>query len=120
MTAPAPASAATATVPSSTAQLEDEAITILREVAAECERPVLLFSGGKDSVVMLHLARRAFWPARIPFPVMHVDTGHNFDEVIEFRDRTVAEVGVELVVASVQASIDAGRVREERGPRASR
>jgi sulfate adenylyltransferase subunit 2 len=103
-----------------TAQLEDEAITIFREIAAECERPVLLFSGGKDSVVMLHLAHRAFWPARIPFPVMHVDTGHNFDEVIEFRDRTVADFGVELVVASVQDSIDAGKVREATGPRASR
>jgi sulfate adenylyltransferase subunit 2 len=112
-------SSATAQV-SSTAQLEDEAITIFREIAAECERPVLLFSGGKDSVVMLHLAHRAFWPARIPFPVMHVDTGHNFDEVIEFRDRAVADFGVELVVASVQASIDAGRVRELTGPRASR
>jgi sulfate adenylyltransferase subunit 2 len=98
--------------PAATARLEDEAITVLREVVAECERPVLLFSGGKDSVVMLHLARRAFWPARIPFPVMHVDTGHNFDEVIAFRDRTVAELGVELVVASVQRSIDEGRVRE--------
>ncbi len=108
------------TAPSSTAQLEDEAITIIREVAAECERPVLLFSGGKDSVVMLHLAHRAFWPARIPFPVMHVDTGHNFDEVIEFRDRTVADFDVELVVASVQRSIDEGRVREDAGPRASR
>jgi sulfate adenylyltransferase subunit 2 len=108
------------TAPSSTAQLEDEAITIFREIAAECERPVLLFSGGKDSVVMLHLAHRAFWPARIPFPVMHVDTGHNFDEVIEFRDRAVADFGVELVVASVQASIDAGRVRELTGPRSSR
>ena len=111
---------ATATAPSSTAQLEDEAITIFREIAAECERPVLLFSGGKDSVVMLHLAHRAFWPARIPFPVMHVDTGHNFDEVIEFRDRAVADFGVELVVASVQDSIDAGKVREDTGPRASR
>ena len=105
---------------STTAQLEDEAITIIREIAAECERPVLLFSGGKDSVVMLHLAHRAFWPARVPFPVMHVDTGHNFDEVIEFRDRTVADFDVELIVASVQASIDAGRVREDTGPRASR
>ena len=95
-----------------TARLEDEAITVLREVVAECERPVLLFSGGKDSVVLLHLARRAFWPARVPFPVMHVDTGHNFDEVIEFRDRTVAELGVDLLVASVQRSIDEGRVRE--------
>ena len=81
---------------------------------------MLLFSGGKDSVVMLHLAHRAFWPARMPFPVMHVDTGHNFDEVIEFRDRTVADFDVELVVASVQQSIDEGRVREDTGPRASR
>ena len=113
-------SAATVTAPSSTAQLEDEAITIFREIAAECERPVLLFSGGKDSVVMLHLAHRAFWPARIPFPVMHVDTGHNFDEVIEFRDRAVADFGVELVVASVQDSIDAGKVRDVTGPRSSR
>ncbi len=116
----APALPAVATPVSSTAQLEDEAITIIREVAAECERPVLLFSGGKDSVVMLHLAHRAFWPARVPFPVMHVDTGHNFDEVLEFRDRTVDDFGVELVVASVQASIDAGRAREHTGPRASR
>jgi len=104
----------------STAHLEHEAITIFREVAAEFERPVLLFSGGKDSVVMLHLARRAFAPARIPFPVMHVDTGHNFDELMEFRDRVVEDFGVELVVAFVQASIDAGRVREDTGPRASR
>ena len=100
--------------------LESESITIIREVAAEFERPVLLFSGGKDSVVMLHLAVRAFHPARLPFPVMHVDTGHNFDEVIEFRDRTVERFGVELVVASVQQSIDRGRVREHAGPRASR
>jgi sulfate adenylyltransferase subunit 2 len=113
-------SSATLTAPSSTAQLEDEAITIFREIAAECERPVLLFSGGKDSVVMLHLAHRAFWPARIPFSVMHVDTGHNFDEVIEFRDRAVADFGVDLVVASVQDSIDAGKVREDTGPRGSR
>jgi sulfate adenylyltransferase subunit 2 len=105
---------------SSTAHLESEAITIIREVAAEFERPVLLFSGGKDSVVMLHLAIRAFRPARLPFPVMHVDTGHNFPEVIEFRDRVVARFGVELIVASVQESIDNGRVREETGPRASR
>ena len=104
----------------STARLEDEAIGILREVAAESERPVLLFSGGKDSVVLLHLARRAFFPARVPFPVMHVDTGHNFDEVVTFRDRTVAEFGVELIVASVQASIDAGRVQERTGFGASR
>jgi sulfate adenylyltransferase subunit 2 len=100
--------------------LESEAITIFREVAAEFERPVLLFSGGKDSVVMLHVARRAFAPARIPFPVMHVDTGHNFPELMEFRDRTVEEFGLDLVVASVQRSIDTGRVREDTGPRASR
>jgi sulfate adenylyltransferase subunit 2 len=107
-------------VPHATAELENEAITIIREVAAECARPVLLFSGGKDSVVMLHLAHRAFWPARIPFPVMHVDTGHNFDEVVEFRDRTVEHFGVDLIVASVQESIDKGRVQEDTGPRASR
>ena len=100
--------------------LEAEAIHIFREVAAEFERPVLLFSGGKDSIVMLALAERAFAPARIPFPVMHVDTGHNFPEVIEFRDRRVAEAGARLVVASVQDSIDAGRVSEETGRRASR
>ncbi len=100
--------------------LEAESIHIMREVAAEFERPVLLFSGGKDSIVMLALAERAFWPAKVPFPVMHVDTGHNFAEVIEYRDRRVAEAGVQLVVASVQASIDAGRVTEERGRRASR
>jgi sulfate adenylyltransferase subunit 2 len=100
--------------------LEAESIHIIREVAAEFERPVLLFSGGKDSIVMLALAERAFWPARIPFPVMHVDTGHNFQEVIEFRDRRVAEAGVRLIVASVQESIDAGRVVEETGRWASR
>jgi sulfate adenylyltransferase subunit 2 len=100
--------------------LEAESAHIIREVAAEFERPVLLFSGGKDSIVMLALAERAFWPARIPFPVMHVDTGHNFDEVIEFRDRRVAEAGVQLIVASVQDSIDAGRVVEETGRWASR
>jgi len=100
--------------------LEAESIHVIREVAAEFERPVLLFSGGKDSIVMLALAERAFWPARIPFPVMHVDTGHNFPEALEFRDRRVAELGVRLVVASVQASIDAGRVVEETGRHASR
>jgi len=100
--------------------LEAESIHIIREVAAEFEHPVLLFSGGKDSIVMLALAERAFWPARVPFPVMHVDTGHNFDEVLEFRDRRVTEVGVQLLVASVQASIDAGRVAEETGRWASR
>ena len=100
--------------------LEAESIHIMREVAAEFERPVLLFSGGKDSIVMLALAERAFSPAKIPFPVMHVDTGHNFPEVIEFRDRRVAELGERLVVASVQESIDRGRVTEAHGPRASR
>jgi sulfate adenylyltransferase subunit 2 len=92
--------------------LEAESIHIFREVAAEFERPVLLFSGGKDSVVMLHVAKKAFWPAKIPFPVMHVDTGHNFDEVLEFRDSTVERLGVRLVVASVEESIAKGRVRE--------
>ena len=92
----------------------------MREVAAELERPVLLFSGGKDSIVLLRLAEKAFRPARFPFPLMHVDTGHNFPEVIEFRDRRVAELGERLIVASVQDSIDAGRVVEETGPRASR
>src|SRR5207302_9121992 len=100
--------------------LEAEAIHIMREVAAEFERPVLLFSGGKDSIVMLRLAEKAFWPARLPFPVMHIDTGHNFDEVLAFRDARVAELGARLVVASVQQSIDEGRVVEETGPRASR
>lgn len=100
--------------------LEAESIHIMREVAAEFERPVLLFSGGKDSVVVLHLALKAFSPCRLPFPVMHVDTGHNFSEVIEFRDRIVEKVGARLVVASVQDSIDKGRVVEQTGPRASR
>jgi sulfate adenylyltransferase subunit 2 len=100
--------------------LEAESVHIFREVAATFERPVLLFSGGKDSVVMFHLARKAFWPAPIPFPLMHVDTGHNFDEVIEFRDRVVAETGVRLLVSSVQDDIDAGRVVEPTGPGASR
>ncbi|MDK3257103.1 sulfate adenylyltransferase subunit CysD [Blastococcus capsensis] len=100
--------------------LEAEAVHIFREVAAEFERPVLLFSGGKDSIVMLHLATKAFWPAKVPFPVMHVDTGHNFPEVMEYRDRRVAETGVKLLVASVQEAIDKGRVREQTGPRASR
>jgi sulfate adenylyltransferase subunit 2 len=100
--------------------LEAESIHIMREVAAEFERPALLFSGGKDSIVMLALAEKAFRPAPIPFPVMHVDTGHNFPEVIEFRDRRVAELGVRLIVASVQESIDAGRAVEETGRWASR
>jgi sulfate adenylyltransferase subunit 2 len=101
-------------------ELEAEAIHIMREVAAERERPVLLFSGGKDSIVMLRLAEKAFRPAKFPFPVMHVDTGHNFPEVIAYRDRRVAELGERLVVASVQESIDKGRVSEQTGPRASR
>jgi sulfate adenylyltransferase subunit 2 len=100
--------------------LESEAIHIIREVAAEFERPVLLFSGGKDSIVMLHLAVKAFAPARVPFPVMHVDTGHNFAEVLAFRDAMVEKVGARLLVASVQDDIDAGTSVEDNGPRASR
>ena len=100
--------------------IEAESIFIMREVAAEFERPALLFSGGKDSIVLLRLAEKAFWPARFPFTVMHVDTGHNFPEVLEFRDRRIAELGTRLVVASVQDAIDAGEIVEERGPRASR
>jgi sulfate adenylyltransferase subunit 2 len=92
--------------------LEAESIHVMREVAAEFERPTLLFSGGKDSIVMLRLAEKAFWPARIPFPLMHVDTGHNFDEVLAFRDKRVEELGARLVVAKVQDDIDAGRVVE--------
>src|SRR6195952_3895374 len=93
--------------------LESESIHIFREVVAELERPVLLFSGGKDSIVMLRLAEKAFWPARIPFPVLHVDTGLNFPEVLAFRDRRVDELGVQLLVASVQEAIDAGQVQQE-------
>jgi len=100
--------------------LEAEAVHVFREVAAELARPVLLFSGGKDSIVLLRLAEKAFRPGRFPFCVLHVDTGHNFPEVLEFRDRRLAELGERLLVASVQASIDAGRVVEETGPRASR
>jgi sulfate adenylyltransferase subunit 2 len=100
--------------------LEAEAMFILRETAAECQRPVLLFSGGKDSAVVLHLARKAFWPARLPFPILHIDTGHNFPEVLAYRDQLVDRLGERLIVRSVQASIDQGRVVEERGPRASR
>ena len=109
-----------AEIKQSVAELEDEAITIIREVAAECRNPVLLFSGGKDSAVLLHLAAKAFRPGSLPFPVMHVDTGHNFEEVITYRDMLVENYGVKLVVASVQASIDSGRAVEETGPRASR
>ncbi len=100
--------------------LESEAIHVIREVAAETERGVLLFSGGKDSAVLLHLAKKAFHPGGLPFPVMHVDTGHNFPEVIEYRDQMVGDLGARLIVASVQDSIDDGRVTEEKGPRASR
>jgi len=101
-------------------QLESEAIFIMREVASQFENPVLLFSGGKDSIVMVRLAQKAFWPAKIPFPLMHIDTGHNFPETIEFRDRLVEEVGAKLVVRTVQESIDKGRAVEEKGPNPSR
>ena len=101
-------------------QLEAEAIFVMREAAAGFEKPVLLFSGGKDSIVMVHLARKAFYPGKIPFPLMHVDTGHNFPETIQFRDDLVAEIGVELVVASVQDCIDQGLFSEESGFNASR
>ncbi len=100
--------------------LQHEAIYIIREVAAQFERPVLLFSGGKDSITLVHLARKAFWPAKIPFPLLHIDTGHNFPETIEFRDRLVAEYGLDLIVRHVQDSIDAGKVVEETGKYASR
>ncbi len=100
--------------------LEAEAIAIMREVAAQLDRPVLLFSGGKDSAVLLRLAEKAFRPAGFPFPLMHIDTGHNFPEVIEYRDARVAELGERLIVASVQESIDTGRVTEQSGPRSSR
>ena len=101
-------------------QLESEAIYILRETAAQFEKPVLLFSGGKDSIVMAYLAKKAFWPAKLPFPLMHVDTGHNFPETMEYRDRFIKELGAELVVASVQEAIDQGKVVEEQGHNASR
>jgi len=101
-------------------QLEAEAIFIIREVAAQFEKPVLLFSGGKDSIVMTHLAVKAFRPAKLPFPLMHIDTGHNFEETIEFRDRLSKEIGADMIVKLVQDSIDKGRVVEEKGPKASR
>lgn len=101
-------------------ELEAEAIFVLREVFGQFEHPAILFSGGKDSIVVTHLARKAFYPGRIPFPLMHIDTGHNFPETMEFRDRLVAELGLELIVGSVQHSIDTGRVKEEQGHRASR
>jgi len=100
--------------------LEHEAIYIIREVAAQFEKPVLLFSGGKDSITLVRLAQKAFWPAKIPFPLMHIDTGHNFPETIEFRDKLVEELGVELIVRNVQDSIDEGKVVEETGKYASR
>ena len=101
-------------------QLESEAIYIMREVASQFEKPVLLFSGGKDSITMVRIAQKAFWPAKIPFPLMHIDTGHNFPETIEFRDKLVEELGVELIVRTVQDSIDKGRAVEEKGPNPSR
>lgn len=100
--------------------LESESIYIIREVAAQFERPVLLFSGGKDSIVMVHLARKAFYPARIPFPLLHIDTGHNFEETIQFRDDLIKEIGAKLIVGSVEESIHKGRVVEEEGVGASR
>jgi sulfate adenylyltransferase subunit 2 len=102
------------------ARLEAEAVYIMRETAAQFERPVLMFSGGKDSIIMVHLARKAFWPGKIPFPLLHVDTGHNFQEALDFRDHLMEEVGAKLIVRSVQDSIDKGRVQEESGPDASR
>ncbi len=101
-------------------ELEAESIYVIREVASQFENPVLLFSGGKDSIVMFHLARKAFFPAKVPFPLMHIDTGHNFEETIEYRDRLVAETGVKLLAKLVQESIDKGRAVEEQGPEASR
>ncbi|SFS54032.1 sulfate adenylyltransferase subunit CysD [Lutibacter maritimus] len=100
--------------------LENEAIYIFREVAAQFEKPVLLFSGGKDSITLVRLAQKAFFPAKIPFPLMHIDTGHNFPETIEFRDKLVEELGVELIVRNVQDSIDQGKVKEESGRYSSR
>ncbi len=101
-------------------QLENEAIFVMREVVAQFERPALLFSGGKDSIVMVRLAQKAFWPAKIPFPLVHIDTGHNFEETLEYRDKLVQELGVDLIVGSVQESIDQGKAVEEKGPNASR
>ena len=101
-------------------ELEAESIYVIREVAAQFERPAILFSGGKDSIVVTHLARKAFYPAKIPFPLVHIDTGHNFPETIEFRDRLVADIGAQLIVGSVQKSIDEGKSQEETGFYASR
>ena len=102
------------------AELESESIFVIREVAAQFERPVLLFSGGKDSIIMTHLARKAFWPAPLPFPLLHIDTGHNFEETIQYRDDLVKQIGARLIVGSVQESIDTGRASEEKGYSASR
>jgi sulfate adenylyltransferase subunit 2 len=102
------------------AELESESIFVIREVAAQFERPVLLFSGGKDSIVMTHLARKAFWPAPLPFPLLHIDTGHNFEETLQYRDDLVEQIGARLIVGSVQESIDSGRASEEKGYSASR
>ncbi|MFZ4483844.1 MAG: sulfate adenylyltransferase subunit CysD [Chthoniobacterales bacterium] len=101
-------------------QLEAEAVFVLRETAAQFQNAALLFSGGKDSIVMAHLAAKAFWPAKIPFPLLHIDTGHNFDETLAYRDSFAADLGARLVIGHVQDSIDAGRVKEEKGPYASR
>lgn len=101
-------------------ELESESIYVLREVASQFDNPVMLFSGGKDSIVMFHLARKAFWPAKVPFPLLHIDTGHNFTETIEFRDDLVKKTGANLIVGSVQTSIDEGKVTEEKGINASR
>ena len=101
-------------------ELEAEAIYIIRETASQFEKPAMLFSGGKDSIVMTHLARKAFYPARIPFPLLHIDTGHNFPETIQFRDKMVEEIGANLIVRNVQDSINSGRAKEEKGPNASR
>ena len=101
-------------------QLEAEAVFVLRETAAQFQNAALLFSGGKDSIVMAHLAAKAFWPAKIPFPLLHIDTGHNFEETLAYRDAFAEKIGARLVVGSVQASIDAGRAKEEKGPHASR
>jgi sulfate adenylyltransferase subunit 2 len=101
-------------------EIESEAVYVIREVAAQFERPVMLFSGGKDSICMAWLAKKAFYPGKIPFPLMHIDTGHNFPETLEFRDRFISDLGVNLIVRTVQDSIDSGRVEEEKGPRASR
>jgi sulfate adenylyltransferase subunit 2 len=101
-------------------ELEDEAIFVMREVAAQFEKKVILFSGGKDSIVLVHLAKKAFWPAKIPFSLLHIDTGHNFEETLKFRDDLAKELGVELLVRYVQDSIDQGKVMEEKGINASR